>query len=113
MCGEVKKMRAAEIFRELETRDSTEELAKKRFACASCGVTWIELVGVVVVHRVGKENLCLQIGMESDACQVCRMKARKCQECGSSEVYELRFEEEVPEIPLSFKAIRTVKRDRP
>ena len=105
------KMKLEEIFQEMKNRDSNEELTKKRFACASCGMTWIELVGLVIGHRDGKEDLCLRIGMESEACQVCRLKARECQECGSKDVYELRFEEEVSEeAPLSFKGIRIVNR---
>jgi hypothetical protein len=40
------------------------------------------------------------------------MKARECQECGSKDVYELKFEEEVPEeVPLNFKGIKVVHRD--
>lgn len=103
-------MRLAEIFQELDDGEPTEELTKKRFACASCGTTWIELVGVVVMQRKGREDLLLQIGMESVACQMCRMKARKCQRCDSSDVYELRFAEDVAEVSLSFSGIRTVNK---
>jgi hypothetical protein len=105
-------MKLEEIFQEMKNRDSTEELVKKRFACANCGITWIELVGLVIGHRDGKEDLCLRIGMESETCQVCRMKARECQECGSKDVYELRFAEEVSEeVPLNFKGIKIVHRE--
>jgi hypothetical protein len=39
------------------------------------------------------------------------MKARECQECGSKDVYELRFAEEVAEeVPLNFKGIKIVHR---
>jgi len=104
-------MKLEEMFQEMKNRGSTEELVKKRFACANCGITWIELVGLIVGHRDGKEDLYLRIGMESETCQVCRMKARECQECGSKDVYELKFEEEVSEeVPLSFKGIKTVHR---
>lgn len=103
-------MKLEQIFQEMKSRDSSEELRKRRFACASCGITWTEFVGMVIGHRDGKEDLCLRIGMESEACQVCRLKARECQECGSKDVYELRFEEEVSEVPLSFKGIKTVHR---
>jgi len=99
-----------EIIQEIGNRDSTEELTKKRFACAQCGSTWIELVGLVIGHKDGKEDLCLRIGMESETCETCRMKARECQECGSKDVYEIRFADEVPEVPLNFKGIRTVNR---
>jgi hypothetical protein len=101
-------MKLDEALQEIKNRDSTGELTKKRFACASCGMTWIEFVGLIVGRSDGKEDLCLRIGMESETCQVCRLKARECQECGSKDVYELRFEEEIPEVPLSFKGIRTV-----
>jgi len=104
-------MKLVEVLEECKAKNSTEEeLEKKRFACANCGVTWLELVGLVVVDRTGMEDLCLQIGMESEACQVCKMKPRKCQKCNSSDVYEIRFENEVHEVPLSFKDIRTVKK---
>jgi hypothetical protein len=101
-------MKLEQVLQEMETRESSEELRKRRFACASCGTTWTEFVGMIVGHRNGKEDLCLRIGMESEACQVCRLKARECQECGSKDVYELRFEEEIAEVPLSFKGIKTV-----
>jgi hypothetical protein len=109
MWGSV-KMKLVEVLEECKAKNSTEELEKKRFACANCGVTWLELVGLVVVNRAGKEKLCLQIGMESESCQVCKMKARRCQKCSSSDVYEIRFEDEVLEVPLSFKDIRTVNK---
>jgi len=39
------------------------------------------------------------------------MKARECQQCGSKDVYEIRFAEEVSEeVPLSFKSIKKVSR---
>jgi len=105
-------MKLEEIFQEIRNRDSTEELTKKRFACANCGLTWIEVVGLVIGHIDEKEDLCLRIGMESEACQFCRMKARECQRCGSKDVYELKFEEEVTEVvPLNFKGIKIVHRE--
>ncbi len=103
-------MKLAEILQEIENRNSSEELTRKRFACANCGATWIEAVGLVVGRRRGNEDLCLRIGMESEACQVCRMKTRICQGCGSRDVYELRFEKEVSENPMTFKGIKTVNR---
>lgn len=101
-------MKLADAFHEITQRDSVEELVKKRFACASCGSTWIELVGLVVGRKSGKEDICLRIGLESDACQVCRMKTRICQDCGSKDTYELRFEKDVSETPLNFRSIRTI-----
>ncbi len=104
-------MKLAEILQELKNRDSVEELTSKRFACANCGATWVEAVGLVVGRRRGREDLCLRIGMESEACQVCRMKTRTCQGCGSKDVYELRFEKDVTEAPMNFKGIRTVNKE--
>jgi hypothetical protein len=103
-------MKLAEILQEIKNSDSTEELTRKRFACANCGITWVEAVGLVVGRRNGRENLCLRIGLESEACQVCRMKTRTCQECGSRDVYELRFEKEVSDNPMNFKGIKTVNK---
>jgi len=103
-------MKLEEVLQEIRNRDSIEELTRKRFACANCGATWVEAVGLVVGRRTGREDLCLRIGMESEACQVCRMKTRTCQGCGSRDVYELRFEKEVSENPMNFKDIKTVIR---
>ena len=99
-------MKLAEVSQEINQRESIEDLTKKRFACASCGSTWVELVGFVIGRKSGKEDLCLRIGMESDACQVCRMKTRTCQECGSKDTYEVRFEKKISETPLKFKGIK-------
>lgn len=104
-------MKLKEIVQEIENRNSTEELTKKRYACAHCGSTWIELIGLVVGRKDGNEDLCLRIGMESETCETCRMKARECQRCGSKDVYEIRFANEVDNgVPLSFKGIRRVSR---
>jgi len=104
-------MKLKEALQEIQNRNSSEELTKKRFACAHCGTTWVELVGLVIGRKDGKEDLCLRIGMESETCETCRMKARECQQCGSKDVYEIRFAEEVSEeVPLSFKSIKTVSR---
>jgi len=105
------RMKLEEILKELKSRDATEELTRKRFACANCGSTWVEAVGLVIGRRSGREDLCLRIGMESEACQVCRMKTRTCEKCGSRDVYELRFEKDVSEAPMNFKGIRTVNRE--
>ena len=104
-------MKLKEIVQEIENRNSTEELTKKRYACAHCGTTWIELIGLVVGRKDGNEDLCLRIGMESETCETCRMKARECQRCGSKDIYEIRFANEVDNgVPLSFKGIRRVSR---
>ena len=103
-------MKLVEVLQELGSRESVEELDKRRFTCASCGTTWIEVVGLVFGREAGKEDLCLRIGMESEACHVCRMKTRTCQECGSRDVYELRFEKPLSEKPMAFSDIKTVDR---
>ena len=103
-------MKLTEVLQAIQNSTITEELTKKRFACANCGITWIEIVGLVTGRTEGKEDVCLRIGMESEACQVCRMNTRQCQKCASKDVYELRFEEGISETPLNFKSIRTVKR---
>jgi len=100
-----------EAYLEIENKKITKELTKKRFACAHCGNTWIELVGLVVWHKDGNKDVCLRIGMESENCQTCRFRSRECQKCGSKDVYEIRFLEEIPEeAPLSFKYIKKVSR---
>ena len=105
-------MEINEIIKEIGNRKTTGELSKKRVACAHCGSTWIELVGLIVGHREGSEDLCLRIAMQSEDCQTCRSRPFECQECGSKEVYEIRFLEEVSEkVPLSFKAIKKVNRE--
>jgi hypothetical protein len=104
-------VKIAEVTKELENRKEAGELIKKRVACASCGSTWIELVGVVVGQKEGTEDLCLRIGMESENCQTCRHRPLECKECGSKDVYEIMFAEEISEdVPLSFKGIKRVSR---
>ncbi len=104
-------MEITEIIKEIEKRKKTEQLSKKRFACARCGSTWIELVGLIVGHKEGSEDLCLHIGMESENCHTCRYRPLECQKCGSKDVYEIMFAGETSEeVPLSFKGIKTVTR---
>ena len=81
----------------------------KRVTCVNCGSTWVELVGLIVGHKEGSEDLCLRIGMESEFCQTCRYRPLECQECGSKDVYEIMFTEGISEnVPLSFKSIKKV-----
>jgi len=104
-------LKITEIIKEIENRKKTGELSKKRVTCAHCGSTWIEIVGLVVGHKEGSEDLCLRIGMESESCQTCRFRPLECQECGSKDVYEIIFAEEISEeAPLSFKDIKKVTR---
>lgn len=101
----------AEVVEEIEDRKKTGELSKKRVTCAHCGRTWLELVGLIVGHRKGSEDLCLRIGMESENCQTCRFRSLECPECGSKDVYEIVLAQEISEeVQLSFKGIRKVTR---
>jgi hypothetical protein len=106
------EVKLKEILQEIESRNSTENLTKRRYACATCGTTWVEPIGLIVGHKDGEEDLCIRIGMESETCETCRMKARACQDCGSKDVYEVRFNGGTPDTnrPLSFRGIRTVNR---
>jgi hypothetical protein len=104
-------LRITEIVKEIENRRGEGELIKKRVACASCGSSWIELVGLVVGHKEGTENLCLRVGMESENCQTCRFRPVECPQCGSKDVYEIMFAEEISEdAPLTFRGIKRVSR---
>jgi len=104
-------VKLVDALKEIESEGYTEDLAKKRFACAHCGNTWTELIGLVVLRKGGNEDLCLRIGMEPETCQMCRLQARECQKCGSKDVYEINLAKEIPEgVSLSFKDIRTVSR---
>ncbi len=104
-------MKIAEIVKEIENRKGGGELIKKRVSCASCGSTWIELVGLVVGHKEGTEDLCLRAGLESENCQTCRHRPLECPDCASKDVYEIMFANEISEeAPLSFKGIRRVSR---
>jgi len=100
-----------EIIKEIENRKTAGDLGKKRVACAHCGSTWIEIVGLIVGRREGSDDLCLRMGMESENCQTCRFRPSECPKCGSKDVYEIMFAEEVSkEVPLSFKDIKKVSR---
>ena len=104
-------MKITEIIKEIESRNNTGELLKKRLTCANCGSTWIELVGFVVGHKEGFEDLCFRVGVESESCQSCRYRPLECQECGSKDVYEIMFAEAISnDAPLSFKGIKKVAR---
>ena len=104
-------MKTLEIVKEIESGKKVGEIIKKRVACARCGSTWIELVGLIIAHKERSEDMFLRIGMESENCQTCRFRPLECQECGSKDVYEIRFAEGISEgAPLSFKGTRMVFR---
>jgi hypothetical protein len=104
-------LKVTEIVKEIQDRGGEGELIKKRFSCAICGNTWIELVGLVVGHKEGSEDLSLRIGIESENCQTCRYRPLECPKCTSKDVYEIMFAEEIPgEAPMSFKGIKRVFR---
>jgi hypothetical protein len=103
-------LQVTEIIKEIENRKGEGELIKKRVTCASCGSTWIELVGLVVGHKEGTDDLCLRIGMESENCQTCRYRPLECPKCASKDVYEVMFAEDNSEASLSFKTIKRVSR---
>jgi len=102
----------SEIFKEIEDRKNIGELSRKRVACAHCGTTWVELVGLIIGQKEEVEDLCLRIGIESENCQTCRHRPLECRECGSKDVYEIMFPDGAPEgVPLSFKGIKKVSRN--
>ncbi len=104
-------MRLKEAIENTNHETFSEDLAKKRFACAQCGKTWVELVGAVGAFKDGNEDLYLQIGTESEVCQTCRFRPRVCPECGSKDAYEIKFPSSThQDVPLSFEAIRRVNR---
>ena len=82
---------------------------KKRFACAHCGMTWVEIVGVFASSLDGKEDVYLHVGEESEVCQNCKLRIRSCPVCGSKDAYEVNFPlKETQNTPLSFDRIRVV-----
>lgn len=102
-------MEITEVIKEIEKREKTGTLHKKRVTCIHCGRTWIEFVGVIIGHQEGLEDLCLRIGIESENCFGCRWRALKCEKCNTNDVYEVAFpKENHEEISLSFKSIKKV-----
>ena len=92
-----------------QVKHNSEQTSKKRFACAHCGKTWVEIVGIFVGNIYGKEDTYLHIGQESDVCQSCKFRVRTCPTCGSKDAYEINFTpENSHNSPLSFDAIRIV-----
>jgi len=102
-------MKTRNAMREINGKDLTDELTRKRFVCAHCGSTWIEPVDPIVANEDGRrEGLLLRIDVESEICQVCWLQPRdcqmcwlqvkECQKCGSKDVYEVRSAEEVSKV---------------
>ena len=51
----------------------------------------------------------LRVGMESENCFACRWSPLKCENCDTSDVYEITFPTDFPvETSLSFKSIKKV-----
>jgi hypothetical protein len=104
-------MEIPEMVEKIQNIERAGKLSKKRVTCAQCGNTWIELVGLIVGQKEGSEDLCLRIGIESENCQTCRFRPLECRKCGSKDVYEIMFTEEISkEVPLIFKDIKRVSR---
>ena len=98
-----------DIVNEIEARKRMGELSEKRVACASCGNTWIEVVGLIIQNNIESHDRYLRIGLESEHCQTCRFRTLECPKCGSKDVYEISFVNYVPEeAPLNFKEIKIV-----
>jgi hypothetical protein len=92
-------------------KNDVEEQHKKRFACAHCGKTWVEIVGLVAGNVEGQEDVYFRIGQDSDICRNCKFSVRSCPTCGSNDAYEISFpSNENPDSPLSFNRIRIVSR---
>ncbi|XHH10105.1 MAG: hypothetical protein ACFCUE_05590 [Candidatus Bathyarchaeia archaeon] len=83
---------------------------KKRYACAHCGKTWVELVGLFSGNIEGQEDIYLRLGEESENCQHCKFNSKTCPACGSKEAYEINFPSSLQDTPLSFNQIRIVSK---
>ena len=102
-------MEITDVIREIKNRSKTGELSKKRVTCIHCGRNWVEFSGLIVGHKEGFEDLCLRIGMDSENCFACNWRALECEKCGSKDVYEIVFPNELSgETSLSFKSIKKV-----
>ncbi|MFX1355192.1 MAG: hypothetical protein ACFFGP_14650 [Promethearchaeota archaeon] len=79
------------LYLEDKNKKAIKELKKRKYACAHCGKTWIELAGLFVVQRKGGEEVYLRLGVEADNCQTCKFQPVECPECSSKRVYETGF----------------------
>ena len=106
-------MELTEVIKEIEKREKTGTLRKKRVTCIHCGKTWIEFVGVVVAQKEGFEDMYLRIGTESENCFACRWRVVKCENCNTNDVYEVAFPNKIhEEMSLCFKSIKKVANHR-
>jgi transcription elongation factor Elf1 len=101
-------MRLEKVFDQVE--HNFEVGLKKRFACAHCGKTWVEIVGLFAGNIDGQEDMYFQLGMESEVCQNCKYRIRSCPACGSKDAYEINFSNDAQDAPLSFDGIRIVRK---
>ena len=100
------------VVKEAGNREKIRELRRTRVACAHCGGTWIEMVGLIVLQNKGSEDVCLRVGIESENCECCRFRPLECRTCGSKDVYEVELTSvESEDMPLTFRGIRLVNNE--
>ena len=105
-------MEIVEIIKEIEREMKSGKLSEKRFTCAHCGETWIEMVGLIIGHREGEEDYCLHVGLESENCQICRHRPLECPACNSRDVYEVAFTRKTPgNFSPNFKALKIITKN--
>lgn len=90
-----------------QLRHNVEHSNKRRYACAHCGKTWTEIVGIFAGKVDGKEDTYFQFGKESEVCQNCKFRNRTCPACGSNDAYEINLPKST-NLQLSFENIRIV-----
>ncbi len=106
-------MKNDDLMKDIESKIIKGELSEKRFTCAQCGRTWIELVGLIVGQKEGHDDYCLRVGMESENCQICRYRSLECPACSSKDVYEITFANETSEkTSFNFKDLKIVSKMR-
>jgi len=100
-------MRLEKAFEQVN--NSFENRFKKRYACAHCGKTWIEIVGLFALAIDEQEDTYLQAGTESEVCHNCKFNVRSCPACDCKDVYEIDFSTiNTANSPMSFDRIRIV-----
>ncbi|MCW4028053.1 MAG: hypothetical protein NWE92_00190 [Candidatus Bathyarchaeota archaeon] len=102
-------MRLEEVFN--KTERNFEQVLRKRFTCAHCGKTWVELKGLFSKKKEGQEDIYIQASPESEVCQHCKFRTQSCPACHSTDVYEITFpSDDTQDTPLSFDRIRIVSK---